>query len=156
MSAELETGVIVCSDTTDFITDTVGQHLIDLCESRGWKVLAYSVIPKDLLVICDTIKRVVEDPYVDVLFTVGGTGCQSRDCMTEVMHEVTDGTASSTAAVLTSRLDQVLPGHALRVTARRRDKTIIVNMPDSSQFIDIAFDAIAESVLAEFNAGVVR
>lgn len=156
MSAELEVGVVVCSDTTDFITDAVGQHLIDLCESRGWKVLAYSVVPKDLLIICDTIKRVEADPYVDVLFTVGGTGSHARDCMPEVMNEVTNGAAPSTAAVLNSKLDQVLPGHALRTTAGRRGKTIIVNMPDSSQFIDIAFDAIAESVLAESGAGAVR
>jgi len=155
MSAEIEVGVVVCSDALDFISDEAGQFLIDLCEARGWRVLAYEITPKDRLAVCDAILRVIDYPGVDVLFTVGGTGSHARDFTREATHEVADGTAAAAAGMLRTLLEDVLPGHALRGTAARRGRTVIVNMPDSRQFIDMAFNPMADAVLDDLGVGVV-
>lgn len=152
MSAEVEVGVVVCSDTLDFISDEAGKLMIDLCEARGWRVLAYEIIPKDQLAVCDAVLRVVDYPGVDVLFTVGGTGSHARDFTREATHEIAEGTASCTATVLDSLLRGAAPGQSFRGTAVQHGKTVVVNMPDSEAFISRAFDPVAAAVLGDLGA----
>ena len=82
--------VLTVSDTRNEETDESGKMAKELISDKGHQVLAYKIIGNDKSLIQTTVKEMLQNPEINVIVSIGGTGISRRDLTVESMSELLD------------------------------------------------------------------
>ncbi len=77
--------VLTVSDTRTQKTDKSGPLLVGMSEEAGHTIAAQAIVADDETAIRKQVERWIEDPEIDVVITVGGTGFTGRDVTPEAV-----------------------------------------------------------------------
>ena len=137
--------LITCSDTRTLETDTAGNVLVELIESRGWEVVARTIVPDERVVIGDGIIAAVNNYNADIVLTCGGTGLSPRDVTPEATIDVCDREVPGIAEAMRAHSMRIT-GRAMlsRATAAQRGTSLVVNFPGSRKAAMENWEAIAD------------
>lgn len=144
--AVLRIGVMTCSDTrfAGEAEDTAGRALMDLCEERGWSVVAYHVVPDEPEAIAVKLVEMADVDGADVLLTTGGTGLGPRDVCPETTLAVCDREVPGIAQAIRSASLAITDRAMLsRASAAQRGDTLVVNLPGSEKAVRESFAVVA-------------
>jgi molybdopterin adenylyltransferase len=78
--------VVTISDTRDERIDQSGQKIMELLTSLGHEILSYQIIPDDVILVRNTILRLLSDDDIEAIITNGGTGIAKRDVTVEAIQ----------------------------------------------------------------------
>jgi len=127
--------VLICSDRcfSGERQDRTGPVLKETLERLGYQVLDLKVVPDDLEVIADQLRKWVE-MGVDLIVTSGGTGVGPRDVTPEATLQVIDKEIPGISqAALVLSLQKTPHAVLSRAKAGVSGKTLIVNLPGSTK-----------------------
>lgn len=144
--AALKIGIVTSSDSraSGEAEDTAGRSLVEMCEERGWQVVAYHVCPDDIECLSASFIEISEVDEADVVLTTGGTGFGPRDVTPEATLLVADRLAPGIAEAIRAKSLQVTPRAMLsRGSAALRGSTLIVNLPGSEKAVRETFAVFA-------------
>lgn len=145
--AALRIGVLTASDTRSEAEDTAGRALIELCEKRGWVVVAYRVCRDDRECIAGALVRMADIEDADIVFTCGGTGLSTRDVTPEATLDVADRQAAGIAEFLRAESLKVTKRAMLsRAVSAVRGTTLIINFPGSEKAARESFGFVADQL----------
>lgn len=82
--------ILTISDTRTEADDKSGATLVELATGAGHEVVERGIIPDDLHRIEAELRRLVDDPGVEVVLTTGGTGVTGRDVTPEAFRAVVE------------------------------------------------------------------
>lgn len=82
--------VLTISDTRNEKTDESGKIAKELISKKGHQVLAYKIVRNDKSLIQTTVKEILQNPKINVIVTIGGTGISKRDLTVESISELLD------------------------------------------------------------------
>jgi len=82
--------VLTISDTRNEKTDESGRIAKELISNKGHQVLSYRIIRNDKSLIQTTVEEILQNPKINVVVTIGGTGISKRDLTVESMSELLD------------------------------------------------------------------
>ena len=83
-------GIITISDTRSLENDKSGNLLYERIVIFGHKVEKRKIVKDDVLLIKKTILDFIDDKFIDVVITTGGTGLTGRDSTPEVVKLISD------------------------------------------------------------------
>lgn len=86
----LRIAVVTISDTRSEADDRSGQVLADKLTEAGHVLAARRLVTDDRRLIGEALRRLIEDPEVDIVLTTGGTGVTGRDVTPEAVRDVID------------------------------------------------------------------
>lgn len=131
--------------------DTSGRLICDRLEAEGLRVVDYQVIPDDPDGIEALVRRYADEDRLNLVMTTGGTGFGPRDNTPEVMSRLIEreapGIAEAARAYGQSRTPYAMLSRGL---AGVRGRTLIVNLPGSSNGVSESLDALLPGVLHAF------
>ncbi len=154
---ELRLGILTCSDACaeGRAEDAAGGWIVDVCEERGWLVVAYHVCPNDFESITTSLIEMVDVDDVDVALTLGGTGLGFRDTTPEATDRICERMVPGLAEEIRSGAIAAHPQLMFsRAVAGIRDRTLIVNLPGGEEPTAMAFGVIADQL--EYASGMIR
>lgn len=146
---DLRIGVLTCSDTraAGEAEDTSGAALIALAEARGWRVVAYHVVPDDRATIEHRLAEMADVDGTDVILTTGGTGLSPRDVCVEATLAIADREVPGIGEYIRYRSYAITDRAMLsRGTAAQRGATLIVNMPGSEKAVRESFGFVENTL----------
>ncbi len=82
--------VLTVSDSRTEENDTSGHTLVERITSSGHKVVAKMILPDEIHLVSEQLKRWIADPAIDVVISTGGTGVTGRDTTPEAFKAVYD------------------------------------------------------------------
>jgi molybdopterin adenylyltransferase len=139
--------------------DTSGDAIQQWAGARGYEVVVRSVVPDETGGIAAKLTRWADSGEMDVILTTGGTGLTARDITPEATTAVLERPAPGIAEALRANAAPRFPRAWLsRGVAGTRGKTLIVNLPGSTngvrdglavlaEFVDHAVDLISGSTV---------
>jgi molybdenum cofactor biosynthesis protein B len=80
--------VLTISDTRTKKTDESGKIAKELISKDGHQVLAYKIIRNDKSLIQTNVKEILQNPEINAIVTIGGTGISKRDATVESVSEL--------------------------------------------------------------------
>ena len=80
--------VLTVSDSRTEDNDTSGHTLVERITAAGHKVAAKMILPDEVHLVSEQLKRWIADPGIDVVISTGGTGVTGRDTTTEAFESV--------------------------------------------------------------------
>lgn len=147
-----QAAVIVTSDGTFQGTrqDKSGKIIQERLEGFGLHP-SYHVLPDEKALIAAKLKELCEKG-VSLILTTGGTGLGPRDVTVEATREVMDREIPGIMEAARSYGQRRTPYAMLsRGLAAQKGKTILVNLPGSSNGVREALDAIFPGILHSYN-----
>lgn len=107
----------------------------------GAEVVAYELVPDEKEVLIQKLKEMC--PWVDIVFTTGGTGLGPRDVTPEATQAVMDKEVPGIAeAMRWASLAKTPRAMLSRALAATRGQTLIVNLPGSPKAVRECLQAI--------------
>ncbi len=82
--------VLTISDTRTEETDGSGRRIKDLLAEKGHQIRFYQILKDEPRDIEGVLRRLLEDPHIEVIITNGGTGIAPRDTTFEVIRGLLD------------------------------------------------------------------
>jgi molybdopterin adenylyltransferase len=82
----LRIGVVTISDTRSEETDATGGMLADRVREAGHVVARRTIVAEEVDAIRAAVRAWVDDPGIDVILTLGGTGFCARDVTPEAIR----------------------------------------------------------------------
>lgn len=82
--------VLTVSDTRGLTDDHSGDTLVERLTEAGHTLTDRHVIPDDFATIVSRLHAWIDDPQVDCIITIGGTGVTGRDVTPEAVERVAD------------------------------------------------------------------
>jgi molybdenum cofactor biosynthesis protein B len=82
----LKIAVLTISDTRNLKDDKSGALLVQRIVAAGHLVAERSIAPDDIEAIRSRVKAWIDDPFIDVVITTGGTGFTGRDVTPEAVE----------------------------------------------------------------------
>ena len=111
--------------------DTTGPGLRDMLRD-GFDVGEIVIIPDEVDIIANTIKRQVDDLGIDLVITNGGTGLSKRDVTPEATRMVIEKELPGFAEVMRAESYKITPAAVIsRAICGTRKESIIINLPGS-------------------------
>ena len=105
----------------------------------------YQVLPRESAQIRSKLRKWADVNPVDLVLTTGGTGLEPRDRVLEATQEVIERQVEGLAQLMRSAtIIQDNKAALMRVTCGIRRKTLIINLPDKTEHIEIALGVIVE------------
>jgi molybdopterin adenylyltransferase len=135
---EIRIAVVTCSDrcSKGQATDTSGPAIRELVEARGWKVVAYRLLPDEQSALETTIVELADQEHADVILTTGGTGLGPRDVAPEATRAACERDVPGIAEHIRARSLEITPRAMLsRAAAGQRGRTLVVNLPGSEKAV---------------------
>lgn len=154
---DLRLGILTCSDSRaeGIKEDDAGRWVVDVCEERGWLVVAYHVCPDDFECITTSVIEMADVDEVDVVLTLGGTGIGPRDTTPEATERVCERMVPGLAEEIRSGIASASPQLMFsRATAGIRGNTLVVNLPGGEEPTAKAFGLIADQL--EYASEMIR
>src|ERR1043166_1503147 len=134
--------------------DSSGDAILDWASERGYEVVVRSVVADETDRSGGKRARWADSSEVDVVLTTGGTGLTERDVTPEATAAILEREAQGIAEAIRAASGPGFPRALLsRGGAGRRGKTLIINLPGSTngvkeglsvlaQFLDHAVDLV--------------
>lgn len=148
----MKVGIITVSDSCfrGEREDKSGSYLKEKVRERGWKVVAYKVVPDEKNDIVKTLTDFCEK-NMDVIFTTGGTGLGKRDITPEVTEEIVEKKIPGISEIMRVETFKKSKYSVLsRGVSGIKDKTLIINLPGSlngtKECFEVIIDIIEHSV----------
>jgi molybdenum cofactor synthesis domain-containing protein len=111
--------------------DTSGPALRDMLKTE-FDVGEIVIIPDEVDVIADTIRKQVDDVGTDLIITNGGTGLSKRDVTPEATRMVIEKDLPGFAEVMRAESYKITPAAVIsRAVCGIRKESIIINLPGS-------------------------
>ena len=113
--------------------DTSGPALVEMLRD-AYDVEPIIIVPDEMAMIAETMKREIDDNGIDLVVTTGGTGVSRRDVTPEATRMVIDRELPGFAEVMRLESYKVTP-HAIisRAICGIRNESIIINLPGSEK-----------------------
>src|SRR5204862_8302159 len=125
--------------------DTSGDAILDWAADRGYEVVVRSVIADETDRIAGKLARWADSNEVDVVLTTGGTGLTARDVTPEATAAILEREAEGIAEAIRAASGPGFPRAWLsRGRAGTRGKTLIVNLPGSTNGVKEGLDVLAQ------------
>ena len=130
----LHIAVITLSDTRTEETDRSGQTLVQLAQKAGHSIVLKQIIPDDLDGIVELLKRLCQDPEIDIVLCTGGTGLTDRDVTPEAFQQVVEKDIPGFGELFRMLSYQNIGTSTLqsRATAGMRQGTFLFALPGST------------------------
>ncbi len=148
----LKTAVIVCSDGVFHgkKKDSSGQKIIEKMDRYNISASLHQVIPDELDLIQDTVKKLSAEGYNLVLIT-GGTGLSPRDVTPEAVKPLLDREIPGIMEAARSYGQQRTPYAMLsRGIAGFIKDTLVITLPGSTKGVEETMDALFPYLLHVF------
>ena len=143
-------GIITLSDSIygnkgDY-EDISGKYLKEKLEEK-YRNTEYQVIPDKSEVLIETIENMI-NKNIEIIFTTGGTGIESRDITIETVKELYDKEINGFGELFRLKSYEELGSGALlsRASAGIYKKTIICSMPGSPNAVKTGLDIIYNEI----------
>ena len=127
-------GVLTSSDAgaQGLREDESGQVIRKILTSPAYQVHRYEVVPDDVDVIQDRLRRWCDEDDLDLVVTTGATGLTSRDVVPEATKAVVDREVPGMAEAMRAYGMTKTPlAMVSRGVVGVRGRTLIVNLPGS-------------------------
>ena len=125
--------------------DTSGDAILAWASERGYEVVVRSVVADETDRIAGKLARWADSNEVDVVVTTGGTGLTARDVTPEATAAILEREAEGIAEAIRAASGPGFPRAWLsRGRAGTRGKTLIVNLPGSSNGVKEGLAVLAE------------
>ncbi|KAH9619317.1 hypothetical protein KSS87_004052 [Heliosperma pusillum] len=109
----------------------------------GAKVVTTAVVPDDIPKIKEILRRWSDVDKIDLILTLGGTGCTPRDVTPEATKEVIEKETPGLLYVMMQESLKVTPFAMLsRSAAGIRGSTLIINMPGNPNAVAECMEAL--------------
>lgn len=127
--------------------DQSGEKIRSLCQAAGFEVVSQEILPDDLNLLSQSMKKICDNNEADLLFTTGGTGLTSRDNTPEATLAIAEKNVPGIAEALRS--------HSLTITKRAmlgrgvsvlRKKTLIINLPGSLKAVTESLEYLIDQL----------
>lgn len=123
--------------------DQNGEIIKDLIKKIDGRVVLYEVVPDELDVISNTMKRIVTEDKVSLLITTGGTGLSPRDVTPEATKEIIEREVPGIPeAMRCEGLKFTKRAMLSRGIAGIRERTLIINLPGSPKAVQECMEVI--------------
>lgn len=136
--------VLTVSDTRNLETDQSGRIAKELISQNGHQVLAYKIIRNDKSQIQTTIREILQNPKVNALLTIGGTGISNRDLTVESISHLFNKEIEGFGELFRSLSYQQIGEAAMisRATAGTIDGKIVFCLPGSKNAVKLALNEL--------------
>lgn len=115
----------------------------DLIKKIDGQVVSYEVVPDELEVISNSMKRIVAEGKVNLLITTGGTGLSPRDVTQEATKQIIEKEVPGIPELIRHKTStKTLRSYLSRATAGIRERTLIVNLPGSPKAVQECLEVI--------------
>lgn len=84
----LQLAILTVSDTRTEEDDTSGKLLVERATGAGHQVVSRAILKDDRYALESELRRLIDDPDVEVVIATGGTGVTGRDSTPEAFHAV--------------------------------------------------------------------
>lgn len=130
--------------------DTSGPALISMLKD-SYEMVRTEVIPDEVDIIAETIKRLVDEEKVDLIVTTGGTGVGKRDVTPEATRLVIEKDLPGFSEIMRLESYRITPhGIISRGISGIRGVSIIINLPGSpraaTECLSFVFGAIPHAL----------
>lgn len=130
--------------------DTSGPALVSMLKD-SYEMVRTEVIPDEMDIIAETIKRLVDEEKVDLIVTTGGTGVGKRDVTPEATRLVIEKDLPGFSEIMRLESYRITPhGIISRGISGIRGVSIIINLPGSpraaTECLSFVFGAIPHAL----------
>ncbi|CAM8895651.1 unnamed protein product [Rhodiola kirilowii] len=147
---ETRVAILTVSDTvaSGVAPDRSGPRAVSVVNSSaerlgGAKVAATAVVPDDVNQIKDILQKWCDVDKMDLVLTLGGTGCTPRDVTPEATKQLIEKETPGILFVMTQESLKVTPTAMLsRSAAGIRGSTLIINMPGNPNAVAECMEAL--------------
>jgi molybdenum cofactor biosynthesis protein MoaC len=147
----LKAVVIVVSDTRTIDQDKSGKIIVKALSKKGFEIYEYKVVSDELKVIQEELIKYCDELNVDIIITTGGTGIGPRDVTPEATKKIIEKEVNGIVENLRGYGQQRTPLSMLsRGVAGIRGKTIIINLPGSTNAVSQSLDALFPGLMHAF------
>lgn len=148
---KLNAVVIVVSDTRKIEQDESGKIINNTLSKNGFDIIEYKVVPDELKLIENELKRYCDKLNVDIIISTGGTGVSPRDTTPEATKNVLEKEINGIVENLRNYGQQRTPLSMLsRGVAGIRGNTIIINLPGSVSAVSQSLNALFPGIMHAF------
>jgi molybdenum cofactor synthesis domain-containing protein len=113
--------------------DTSGPALVRMLQ-KTCDVGDVIIVPDEMDIIADTLKREIDKNRADLVVTTGGTGVSKRDITPEATRMVIDRELPGFAEIMRSESYKITPhGIVSRGICGIRNESIVINLPGSEK-----------------------
>jgi molybdopterin adenylyltransferase len=145
MDKDLRVAVLTISDkcSRGEREDRSGRYIVDFFKSMDWIVSVYEIIPDEIELIKERLKKTCDESEADLIITTGGTGFSSRDITPEATDAVIERHVPGFCELLRAEGQKKTPRAILsRGISGIRKKTLIINLPGSIKAVKDGLDLI--------------
>ncbi len=105
----------------------------------------YQLLPRESAQIRSKLRMWADVNPVDLVLTTGGTGLEPRDRVLEATQEVIERQVKGLVQLMRSAtIAKDSKAALMRITCGMRRKTLIINLPDKKEHVEIALGVIVE------------
>lgn len=144
----MRVGIITASDSASLgrREDISGATVAELCEKRGYEVMAQEIVADEEDLLAEKLLSFCEKGY-DLILTTGGTGFSPRDVTPEATRQVIQREAPGIPEAMRYFSLQITKRAMLsRAVAGIRGKTLIVNLPGSPKAVRECLEFVMEDL----------
>lgn len=151
---DVKCGIITLSDSKyeDYRngidnTDLSGKYIVNLLNEEDYNITEYKIIPDNKEMLIDTVKE-MNKRKIDVIFTTGGTGLESKDITIEAIKPIYDKEVPGFGEIFRLKSYEELGSGALlsRASAGVYNRTLIFSMPGSPNAVKTAMNIIKNEI----------
>lgn len=136
--------ILVVSDTRTLANDTSGDLLCARVQSAGHELTARKLLRDDIDAIRAQVKDWIENPYIDVVISSGGTGLTGRDITPEAITPLFEKTIEGFSHMfhMVSYQSVGLSTIQSRAVAGTANGTFIFALPGSNGAVKDGWDKV--------------
>jgi len=150
---KIRSAILVTSDSISSgkKSDESGKIISEKLKNLGIDVVESKVVSDDLNQIESNLKHFCDDEKIDLVLTCGGTGVGTNDVTPEATIKVLEKQVTGVAEMLRSYGQSRIPFAMLsRGLAGIRGKSVIINLPGSTDAVTDAMDSLFPGILHIF------
>jgi len=136
--------VLTISDTRTKKTDESGKIATELIIKKEHQVFAYKIIRNDKSLIQTNVKEILQNPKINVIVTIGGTGISKKDITVESISELLDKKIEGFGELFRNLSYQEIGEAAIisRATAGTINGKLVFCLPGSKNAVKLALNKL--------------
>ncbi len=145
----IRVAVITVSDRAyqGIYKDESGPKVAATFPSEQYEVVVMKIVPDEIFAISSEIIRCVETERVDVVVTVGGTGCSMRDVTPEATRNVIQREVVGISEVIRLANRDKNPNMILsRGVSGIRNQTLVFNLPGNPENARMGLESVLDAL----------
>lgn len=154
----IHTAILVVSDQSQDATLAQTNNRLSivrqLLREGPYTEVDYQLLPREQAQIRSKLRMWADVNPVDLVLTTGGTGLEPRDRMLEATQEIIERPVGGIVNLIYSvTLNKDNRAALMRITCGIRRQTLIVNLPDTTEYVEIALEPLVK-ILPEAIASI--